>query len=152
MFLRREPVGDEEVSDGHGGSVGGVSSAFIQGVFIAVLTPAVAGLGYIYSSQVDKVNAMGIDMAKTQTLMSSMLELDKKIETDLSSISSKYIDEQINIQVIKGNEAEMNDSITRLKDDLAQSRLDRITDINDVRKRLEEVEKTIAPIHNGPDR
>lgn len=152
MFLRREPVGDEEVSDGHGGNVGGVSSAFIQGVFIAVLTPAVAGLGYIYSSQVDKVNAMGIDVAKVQVLMGSMLELDKKIEADLSVISSKYIDEQITIQTIKGNETEIKDDLTRVKSDVAQDRLDRITDISDVRKRLEEVEKTLAPIHSGADR
>lgn len=135
--------------DEDGRSGGSVSSTFVQGVFIAILTPAVAGLGYIYSAEVEKVNNMGIDVAKVQTLLAATLDLDKRIETDLANISSKYIDEQVTIQSLKGDEHEMSDAIVQMKLDIDRERQSHITEINEFRKRLDQVENTIAPIRGS---
>lgn len=130
------------MSDGTNGR-----SNFGQNLFIAVISPIVAGLGALYLYETDKVNSLGNDVIKDQTMIASLLELDKRIETDLANISSKYIDDQITIQMLKGNEAEITSAAARLKADVDQERQDRIADINDVRKRIEEVERTFAPIH-----
>jgi hypothetical protein len=137
------------VSDNGNNGARSNSSSLAQNILAAVVPVVVAILAGLYITQSQNVEALGKDNVKVQTLVAAELDLDKKIEADLASISSKYIDEQVAIQVLRGDEQVATDAISRLKDDLDRSRQDHIADIADVRKRLEEVEKTFAPIRGN---
>lgn len=128
-------------------------SPIAQNLLVAVLSPVVAVLIGLYITQQSKVEAQGQDIVKMQTILINVLDLDKKVEEDLSSISNKYIDVQVTLQMLKGTEQQETDAVNRVRDDLERSTQDRISDIRDLRKRVEEVEKTFAPIHgNGSGR